>query len=88
MSTLNETFHTICKELLPSWDENTFTVSYNYGPTKLLYHLSTFGLRLQNNEGASMFVELFRIHLPLALQKYVVYIVKKGYFLRMLNTPK
>src|SRR6266540_3209866 len=62
-------FRKICLEIFLKWDPKTIVIVSSNNAKKMLYHISTFGMRLPNIAQVAVFTELVRKKLPTALQE-------------------
>ncbi|CAB4374161.1 unnamed protein product [Rhizophagus irregularis] len=91
---LRHAFIKTCLEIFLEWDPKTITIASSSDAQKMSYHISTFGMRLNNIAKVSAFTKLVSKKLPAGLQKkgIVDNIANIGSFksfsLRMLGTPK
>ncbi|CAG8549884.1 16032_t:CDS:2, partial [Cetraspora pellucida] len=91
LDSLNRAFMKASHEIFPEWDHKTITIASSSDAKKISYHISTFGMRLQNIAQVAAFTELVHEKLPVSLQEKSIIdnIANKSSFsLRMLGSSK
>ncbi|GBC40919.2 uncharacterized protein OCT59_029341 [Rhizophagus irregularis] len=88
---LYHAFIKTCHEVFPEWNHKTLTIASSSDAKKMSLHISTTGMRLPNIARVTIFTELVRKKLLVALQANSIIdnIANKSSFsLRMLGSPK